>query len=650
MSEAENPNTLKGATALEAVIPPQASSLRSFTIYRQPQVRAVTEQPSPCPSVLSSQPLNLYTETWTPSGPCMPPNPPSPPRSAQAILASNWHPHNIEANEPFPALVDPANDLINARTQLLDSLRRRSVTYSQSHPGNLRQHLDSLVSRMDPHTGHIKADEDLTRSKADLLSIMATSEALREQRRLGNAGKVFQVRFLDTADAFNDNNKKISTTKSPSLHKDAEPKEFLRHNLRMRARQGIETAMKYEQESGIGFLRRQQASDDPRTDATGGTSRGESRTREPRRPPGVTREEVALSLSMLKESFPQYYNDDGHVLSSGQNANGGGTGKSSSTRPKLKASAAAHHVDGLSSREGTSRSSRSVERLPAPPPTSETMTRPVSFEGQQYASLRIVEPTTRSRSTGVQGSKTPPGRSSVTTHYQPVSTTPPTTTTATTALSEESAQYQYPGVEPRSTCTTQPPNLQGGEHTYGNRTHMHARTRASTPGVPKMSKVRTALKKISSMLKAFVQGVGLLPSPTKSTVPKKDRQRQRHRQTPDAASDSSYDNNALRSRGIRPVDVQGQGEGVTGRRRRRRPLLQSTSRLDVSSTVASTSREASRYYSDASSSQWIMSANRTSSADEDDDEQSVRQGRVGTTRRSTPRKLQKSRKARVSKD
>ncbi|KAL6252738.1 hypothetical protein RBB50_000457 [Rhinocladiella similis] len=599
MSEPGNPDSLDEASALEAGIPPRGSSLCSFTVYPERDTTTLSESPSPR-SVTerlasSSARWNSHNDlsyvTWTPPATYVPPLPPSPSRPAQAVLAINCRGSpNTKVNEPFPAFIDPANNLINARTLLLDVLHRRSVSSSStsqspSHPD--KQHFNSLFSRISPQSGHIKTDEDLNRTKVDLSVVMASGKALREKRGSGNAGKVVHFRTLEEPAVVNE---------TTTLHKNAEPKQLLRRKMRARANLGIATALKFEREFGIGFLHRRQASSDLRRQEL--DPRGRARPGQPRRPPGVTREEVALSLSMLRESFPGLYDIVRARHSS--LAQHGDTAKSS-TRPK-KQTTVTHQINGIGL-QGTL-SSRSFEQLPSAS-VPETMKNPISFQGQQYASLRVVEPTRRSNAR--TNNKTQPRSSAGSTaHCQPVNT-----------LHEESAQYFHA----RSSHPSQ-----GGEYTQ--------KSEVKT----KTSKVRAALKKVSSMLKAFAKGVGLRPSSTKSSKQEKKQ-----------PSDAEPSRNALRSR-TRHVDSEGQQERITGKR------MQSTSRLVTSSSSSpsssatkphwcSTSRstapdlvstsQSSRYYA---SSRMMNAKSRVSM------ERPVTRARVVTVQQSRPQKLKKNRK------
>jgi len=137
---------------------------------------------------------------------------------------------NADETEPFPDLPNPANNLILARTTLLRQLDavKEKTAYARIRP---KLSYDSIYSRVTSHTGHIKENENLNRSKADLTSSLASIEQVRQKRSLGNKRKVFALRHLDGA-------------------KSEQPRDELRRALKQRVDDGIKAALSYEREHG----------------------------------------------------------------------------------------------------------------------------------------------------------------------------------------------------------------------------------------------------------------------------------------------------------------------------------------------------------------------------------------------------------------
>lgn len=603
MPEPGNPNDLNGASALEAGIPPQISSVRSFTIDPEPDfVRTSTEPPSPRPlpdrPASSSPPLDSYDDssdvTWTPPETHISSLPPPRPRPARAEPATTGRPRTGEVNERFPAFGDAANTLIGARLLLLDALHRRPVNDWPTL--TVEQHFNSLFSRISPETGHIKTGQDLTRTKVDLSRAMAAGQAFRRQRGLGNAGKAVRLDEPTAGDG---------TATSP---KDAGPKQLLRRKVVARAKQGIATALRFEAEFGMGFLHRQEASTNLRGEDPD-RRRGRSRTKQPPRPPGVSREEVALSLSMLRESFPGFYDIvEARHSSIGQDRDDGAPSRAKGLgKGEMEKMPTAGQINGIGL-QGTSFSSRPIVRPPSRTSTSDgSMSTPISFGGRQYASLRVVEPTRGSK--GQVRIQQP--RPAVTARYQPVS-----------RFYEEPDPYSEQAQD-----SIHPSH--GGEYT--EKFEVESKT----------AKVCTAMRKVSSMVKAFAKGVGLRSSSSSSSnkTPKEEKRWAR-------GAESSR--NALRDRS-RHVDLQGQEEGIRGKgfhstssrvellpsSSLSTPLRDSTSRSNGPG-LASSSRP-SRYYD----SPGIMNAIRSSM------ERPVTEARLVTVPKPRPRKLKKNPKVGV---
>lgn len=197
--------------------------------------------------------------------------------------------------QPFPDLPDPCNNLIIGRTLLLDKLHFRATSPGQASKALPGRPFQSLYSRIESHTGHIKEHEDLNRCRVAVSEIVRDGEALRSQRAAGNAAKLVRLRghYPDT----------YHTTKHP------EPKQILKEKLKERARGGIVQALAWEKEVGWDLVDNADCQE---------ILRGRSNKRQPRRPPGPTREDVIRSLLMLRETYPSYYKSTAGATKSGK--------------------------------------------------------------------------------------------------------------------------------------------------------------------------------------------------------------------------------------------------------------------------------------------------------------------------------------------
>nr|KAK5450813.1 hypothetical protein LTR18_000829 [Exophiala xenobiotica] len=297
-------------SSIVAVIPPRTSSLRSFTIFCDPDSESTShttisnlteqdikqgEQIQPYePSEQPILPLQ-YTEfsyvTWDPPQLYVPP-PQSPSAQAQT--------------EPFPEYIDPANNLILARTLLLDKLHFRA-TSSEHHasrplPG---RPFEAVFSRIVPGTGFLREQQDLTRERSSIVDILQAGEALRAQRAGGNKAKKAVLSSLRGSG---------SCRGASNSGRDLEPKDVLRHKLKKDVRYGMEMALQWEQEFGWSFLDHQSESESGHADdvrdsgeRAGRSSRERTRRTAARRPPGVTRGDVRVALEMLRRSLPGFY-------------------------------------------------------------------------------------------------------------------------------------------------------------------------------------------------------------------------------------------------------------------------------------------------------------------------------------------------------
>ncbi|KAK5244993.1 hypothetical protein LTS06_009492, partial [Exophiala xenobiotica] len=297
-------------SSIVAVIPPRTSSLRSFTIFCDPDSESTShttisnlteqdikqgEQIQPYePSEQPILPLQ-YTEfsyvTWDPPQLYVPP-PQSPSAQAQT--------------EPFPEYIDPANNLILARTLLLDKLHFRATSpehhASRPLPG---RPFESVFSRIVPDTGFLREQQDLTRERSSIVDILQAGEALRAQRAGGNKAKKAVPGNLRGSG---------SCRGASNSGRDLEPKDVLRHKLKKDVRYGMEMALQWEQEFGWSFLDHQSESESGNADdvrdsgeRAGRSSRERTRRTAARRPPGVTRGEVRVALEMLRQSLPGFY-------------------------------------------------------------------------------------------------------------------------------------------------------------------------------------------------------------------------------------------------------------------------------------------------------------------------------------------------------
>ncbi|KIW90093.1 uncharacterized protein Z519_09524 [Cladophialophora bantiana CBS 173.52] len=178
-----------------------------------------------------------------------------------------------EKEEPFPAFQDPSKSLIIERTLLLDTLHTRR---------HERSRFEALLSRV-AHSGHIKHDQDLSRTRASLSEILALGGGCRAQRGLGNKGKLPGPKGLNT-DYFSNSN-------------EPQPRDVLRWKMKNRCAKGVQQALIYEKELGMGFL-------------DGAADEGESergRTMKHTYPGAFNRAKVVTALTMLRETYPRVY-------------------------------------------------------------------------------------------------------------------------------------------------------------------------------------------------------------------------------------------------------------------------------------------------------------------------------------------------------
>lgn len=147
-----------------------------------------------------------------------------------------FNPAQTEADiEAFPDFPNPANNLILARTALLEQLD--STNDSEAYPKLRPRHpFDAIHSRVVSHTGHIKEHENLNRSKVSLTSALTAIEKGRQDRALGNRRRLFTQRHL-YANA-------ICNSRS------TQPRDELRKTLKTRAEKGVRDAFSYEREYG----------------------------------------------------------------------------------------------------------------------------------------------------------------------------------------------------------------------------------------------------------------------------------------------------------------------------------------------------------------------------------------------------------------
>ncbi|EXJ94909.1 hypothetical protein A1O1_00027 [Capronia coronata CBS 617.96] len=192
--------------------------------------------------------------------------------------------------EPFPDFPNPSNNLIIARTLLLDTLHSRSNSHTR---GGLSGTLfRSLYSRIAPFSGHIKENEDLTRCRASLEQIFEAGQALRVQRMQGNSAKLVSLRGT-YPDMYASN-------------KDPEPKLVLRMKLKTKAKRGIAKAFAIERNGGFELLNDQEHGIKRQRD------RGRSSQRESRRALAALYakydpDKAIKSLMMLRQTYPTHY-------------------------------------------------------------------------------------------------------------------------------------------------------------------------------------------------------------------------------------------------------------------------------------------------------------------------------------------------------
>lgn len=193
--------------------------------------------------------------------------------------------------EAFPDFPNPANNLIIARTLLLDKLCRRNASSKRRDaPGNPFR---SLYSRVAPYSGHIKEHEDLTRHRASVEHILVAGQALRDQRGHGNAARLVSLRGT-----------------YPDMYrnqKEPNPEQILKVKLRLKVKEGIATALAIERDLGFDLSTGQVGA------AEAGRERGRSIQRNARRttrtaiPTKQDHERAVQSLLMLRETYPRYY-------------------------------------------------------------------------------------------------------------------------------------------------------------------------------------------------------------------------------------------------------------------------------------------------------------------------------------------------------
>lgn len=322
--------------------PPRTSSLRSFTIFPDSNSDSSSntileefeqdkQQIQPYePSEQAMLPLQydefLYV-TWDPPQLYVPPPrfpstqaAPAPTQHLSSSISSarssgrcvdsddGEHIENADDDEveSFPEYIDPANNLIIARTLLLDKLHFRATSPEHASKPLQGRPFEAVFSRIVPGTGYLREQQDLTRERSSVADILQAGEALRAQRAGGNKAKA-PVSLRGSG-------------RGASSARDPEPKDVLRHKLKRSVRQGMEMALRWEQEFAWSFLDHQSESSNAYLYGAvsgGGSGSRERRTgrsrarRAARRPPGVTREEVRVALEMLRQSLPGlYYKDD----------------------------------------------------------------------------------------------------------------------------------------------------------------------------------------------------------------------------------------------------------------------------------------------------------------------------------------------------
>ncbi|EXJ68516.1 uncharacterized protein A1O5_08309 [Cladophialophora psammophila CBS 110553] len=178
-----------------------------------------------------------------------------------------------EGEEPFLAFQDPSKSLIIERTLLLDTLHARR---------HERSRFEALLSRV-AHSGHIKHDQDLSRTRASVPDILALSRECRAQRGLGNKGKLPGSKGINTNYCSNSN--------------EPQPRDILKGKMKNRCAKGVQQALIYEKEFGLGFL--------DRTADEGESERG--RTMKRTHPGAFNRAKVVAALTMLRETYPSVY-------------------------------------------------------------------------------------------------------------------------------------------------------------------------------------------------------------------------------------------------------------------------------------------------------------------------------------------------------
>ncbi|KIW34641.1 uncharacterized protein PV07_01408 [Cladophialophora immunda] len=238
----------RSTTLPEGMIPVRISSLS----------KGVTQSPS--------RPMDTTFVTWpAPDGWYAPPR----------------GPLNDE-EEPFPSFQDPSKSLIIERTLLLDSLYFRLTALSRHARDYERSRFEALLSRV-AESGHLRHDEDLSRTRLSIPEVLASGESYRAQRGLGNKGKLPANRRLKT------------NHRSSSI--EPQPKDVLKEKMKQRYAKGVRQALVYEKKFGMGFLNQP-------VDA-GERERG--RTMKRTHPGAFNRVKVTTALTMLRQTFPHRY-------------------------------------------------------------------------------------------------------------------------------------------------------------------------------------------------------------------------------------------------------------------------------------------------------------------------------------------------------
>lgn len=201
---------------------------------------------------------------------------------------------NSNTLEAFPDFRNPANNLILARTALLGQLdilhEQQAHSKHRSKRPLLLDVIHSIHSRVVSHTGHIKENEDLTRSRAAIASTLAAQEQARAARARGNKGKLISHRYLYGRE-----------------HQTDAPVYELQKRLKVLAGRGIQEAFAYEREYGWDVV-----VEDPATMYGDGDGvhdfhdpYWQLKMISPLEPGAELTRKVIISLLKLKQTFPR---------------------------------------------------------------------------------------------------------------------------------------------------------------------------------------------------------------------------------------------------------------------------------------------------------------------------------------------------------